>query len=125
MKTTIVALFAPLLCLAAACVSDAELADDDEVSVAEQQVCTPRPGVGCTILRPVGWNVNGLTCVEGATTSIFRADGQSYTAFAVPSQIFGSGFTTLLCDGGCLKTTAKLCRRGGSFPQALPVTRSN
>ena len=109
------ALLAPVLCFAAACAVGAE-DTDEEVNVTTQDVCTPHPGTGCTILRPVGWNVNGLTCVEGPTTTIFRADGQSYTAIAVPSQIFGSGFTTLLCDGGCLKTTARACRHGGIEP---------
>jgi hypothetical protein len=110
------ALLAPFLCLAAACAVSPDDADDD-VNVATQEVCTPHPGTGCTILRPVGWNVNGLACMEGPTTSIFRADGQSYTAIAVqPSPIFGAGFTTLLCDGGCLKTTARVCRRGGVQP---------
>ena len=112
-ESSIAALCASLLCLVTACVSDGEVTEDDDVSVTAQQVCAPRPGVGCTILRPVGWNVNGLTCVERPNTPIARADGQSYTAIAAPTQIFGSGFTTLLCNGGCLQTTAKQCRRGG------------
>ncbi len=115
MRFSTAALLAPILCLAAACAVNPDDADAD-VKVATQEVCTPHPGTGCTILRPVGWNVNGLTCVESPTTSIFRADGLSYTAIAAPSQIFGSGFTTILCDGGCLKTTARLCRHGGVQP---------
>ncbi|MGH9884882.1 MAG: hypothetical protein ACREBE_05110 [bacterium] len=115
MRLSTAALLAPVLCLAAACAVSGEGVEED-VDVATQAACTPHPGTGCTILRPVGWNVNGLTCVEGPKTPIGRADGQSYTAIAVPSQIFGSGFTTLLCDGGCLKTTARLCRHGGIEP---------
>jgi hypothetical protein len=102
----------PLLCLVAACAVNPQDADE-ELSPTTQEACKPHPGTGCTILRPVRWNGLGPNCVEGPTTSIFRADGQSYTATAVPSTIFVSGFTTLLCDGGCLRTTAKLCRPGG------------
>jgi hypothetical protein len=45
-------------------------------------------------------------------------DEQRYKAIAVqPSPIFGSGSTTLLCDGGCLTTISKSCRKtGGSEP---------
>jgi hypothetical protein len=116
-RFSIPALFVLLLCLAAACAVDPEDAGE-EVNATVQQACSPRPGVGCTILRPVGWNSFGVGCIEGPTTPIFSEDGQAYTAFAVrPSPIFGSGSTTLLCDGGCLKTIAKSCRKtGGSEP---------
>jgi hypothetical protein len=112
-----------LLGLAACATDPAPIAADEAdearevVSTAEQQACTPRRGVGCTILRPVGWNELGTGCVEGPDTTIFRGDGGTYTAIGVPTQIFGSGFTTLLCDGGCLRTIDKVCRKGPPIEQ--------
>lgn len=109
------ALFAPLLCLVVACTAE-PVDGDEEVGIEVQASCVPRRGVGCWILRPVGWNVLGVGCVEGPDTTIFRGDGQTYTAFAVPTILFGSGSTTLLCDGGCLKTQSASCRKSGIEP---------
>ena len=99
-RFSILVLCASLLCLAAVCTVEA--------------ACAPRPGVGCTILRPVGWTVWGVGCMEWPNTPIFVEDERVYTAIAVqPSPLYGSGSTTLLCDGGCLTTISKSCRKTG------------
>jgi hypothetical protein len=111
-RFSISVLCASLLCLAAVCAAGPEEASE-EVNVTVQAA-----GVGCTILRPVGWTRLGVGCIEGPNTPIFVGDGQTYRAIAVrPAPIFGSGSTTLLCDGGSLKTIAKSCRKtAGSEP---------
>jgi hypothetical protein len=82
-----------------------------------EPACAPVRGVGCTILRPLGWNVSGLGCQEQPDTPIFVGDRQTYEAVAVPrSPIFGYGSATVLCNGGCFKTIRKSCHRGGEQP---------
>jgi hypothetical protein len=109
-RVAVLVLFAPLLCMTA-CIQE-PVDDDEELNVREQEACSPRSGVGCTILRPVGWTVNGVPCIEGPTTPIFRADQQPYTATAVqPTPLFGKGSITLRCDGGCLVTESRSCRK--------------
>ena len=84
----------------------------EEVPATVQATSDLQSGVGCTILRPVFWqNRIGVSCLERPTRPIFVGDGQSYTAFARPFGILGSGFTTLLCNGGALTTTENVCRR--------------
>jgi hypothetical protein len=112
-RFSILVLCASLLCLAAVCAAGPEDAGE-EVNVTVEAACAPRPGVGCTILRPVGWTVWGVGCIEWPNTPIFVEDERVYTAIAVqPSPLYGSGSTTLLCDGGCLTTISKSCRKTG------------
>jgi hypothetical protein len=94
--------------LVAACAMEPEDAGE-EVNATVQAVCRPRVGVGCTILRPVGWNGVGTRCMEEPTTPIFREDGQTYEAFAVSGPLTGFGSILLWCHSGCLETLAKTC----------------
>jgi hypothetical protein len=88
----------------------------EEVHATVQATSDPHSGVGCTILRPVGWHRFGFSCLEGPTTPVFVENGQKYTAYAVPFGFLGSGYTTLLCNGGALTTTAKVCKPGSTEP---------
>ncbi len=68
-------------------------------------------GSGCTLLRPMSWNVRGTTCLEGPTTPIPLANGQAYTAIGIPWGVFGEGYTRVRCNNGRISTEAKVCRR--------------
>ena len=78
-------------------------------------------GAGCMLLRPVGWWGRSwgrtISCVERPTTTLPLADGQAYTAYAVPSgELFGEGYTTLRCSNGRLNTEAMVCRQSFGEP---------
>src|SRR5262245_5029652 len=87
----VVTLLSAPLWLAIACISDP--GDGDEVMNAQvQEALVSQAGAGCTVLRPVGWVVAGVACVETPTTSIFIVDGDTYTATSLGGN-FGSGST--------------------------------
>ena len=95
---------------ATACISNS--GDDDEVVNAQvQEVIVPQAGAGCTVLRPVGWVVAGVACVELATTPTFIMDGDTYTTTSDNNGNFGLGSITLRCSNGTLTTVSKSCRR--------------
>jgi hypothetical protein len=72
---------------------------------------------GCTVLRPIGWNQFGVGCVEGPTTPIYLADGESYTAVSIRLFPFsGYGFTRVRCSNGRLITEASYCRKFLGYP---------
>lgn len=71
-------------------------------------------GAGCTLLRPLSWNVNGRTCLESPTTSLPMVDGQEYTAYSKGGRLFGLGETTVRCENGGIVTVRKTCFRDGN-----------
>lgn len=74
-------------------------------------------GAGCTLLRPLNWNVNINSCAEGATTQLPMVDGQEYTATSVGGPLYGLGSITVRCSNGEIVTVRKSCRGGSGVPQ--------
>ena len=74
-------------------------------------------GAGCTLKRPLGWNVNIYACIEDASGDLPMVDGQEYTGYASGGGLFGTGSITVRCVNGAITTVRKSCRGGGGSPQ--------
>ena len=72
---------------------------------------------GCTLLRPLSWNGGGVTCLEKPTTPLSMANGQTYTAVASPTALFGSGKSTVKCLYGRISTVKSYCKKSGGVPR--------
>ena len=103
MKLSGAVLISLLLCLATA---GAQESDKGMEKVAQAQS-------GCTLLRPLSWNGGGVTCLEKPTTPLSMANGQTYTAIASPTLLFGSGKTTVKCSYGRISTVKSYCKKSG------------
>lgn len=74
-------------------------------------------GAGCTLLRPLSWNVNIHACVGGTSTQLPMVDGQEYTEYSIGGPLYGTGSITVRCQNGAIVMVRKSCRGGAGVPQ--------
>lgn len=87
------------------------------VAPAERSSEIQPTGAGCTLLRPLSWNVTINACLEGATTQLPMVDGQEYTGYSIGGPLYGTGSITVRCVNGAITTVRKSCRGGAGVPQ--------
>lgn len=69
-------------------------------------------GAGCTLLRPLMWDVGGNQCLEYANTPLPMADGDVYTASSGGGGFYGHGSVSIKCNNGSLEQLSISCRPG-------------